>query len=82
MFGEVSRLRRAKRKSADFHIEIKYKKQSFFLAASKQLKQITITERGNGSQIISGSEFAAGIYLYGLLVDGNELDVKRMILTD
>jgi len=48
----------------------------------KQLKQITITERGNSSQIISGSEFAAGIYLYGLMADGNEVDVKRMILTN
>jgi len=47
----------------------------------KQLKQITISERGAGSQIISASEFVPGIYLYGLLVDGNEVDVKRMILT-
>lgn len=48
----------------------------------KQLKQITISERGNGSQLIYASEFAAGIYLYGLIVDGNEVDVKRMILTE
>jgi hypothetical protein len=48
----------------------------------KQLKKITITERGNSAQIISGSEFAAGIYLYGLMADGNEVDVKRMILTN
>lgn len=47
----------------------------------KQLKQITINERGNGAQIISASEFSAGIYLYGLIADGNEVDVKRMILT-
>jgi len=47
----------------------------------KQLKQISISERGNGSQLISGSEFVPGIYLYGLIADGNEVDVKRMILT-
>jgi hypothetical protein len=47
----------------------------------KQLKQITISERGNGSQLIYAAEFAAGIYLYGLIADGNEVDVKRMILT-
>lgn len=48
----------------------------------KQLKQIVITERGEGSQTISGSEFKAGIYLYALLADGREVDVKRMILTE
>lgn len=47
----------------------------------KQLKQITIAERGEGSQTISGSQFTPGIYLYALLADGREVDVKRMILT-
>jgi len=46
-----------------------------------QIKQILITERGEGSQIISGSELSAGMYLYALIVDGKEVDVKRMILT-
>lgn len=48
----------------------------------KQLKQISIIERGNGSQTINGSEFSAGIYLYGLIADGQQIDVKRMILTE
>ena len=48
----------------------------------KQLKQITITDRGAGQQTISGSELPAGIYLYALLADGKEVDVKRMILTE
>lgn len=48
----------------------------------KQLKQITISERGNGSQTISGAEFSAGIYLYGLIADGQQVDVKRMVLTE
>lgn len=48
----------------------------------KQLKQIVISERGEGVQTISGSELKAGIYLYALLADGKEVDVKRMILTE
>lgn len=48
----------------------------------KQLKQIAIAERGESSQTISGSQFAPGIYLYALLADGKEVDVKRMILTE
>ena len=48
----------------------------------KQLKQITISERGKGSQTILGAQFSAGIYLYALLADGKEVDVKRMILTE
>ena len=46
-----------------------------------QIKQILISERGEGSQWISGSELSAGMYLYALIVDGKEVDVKRMILT-
>jgi len=48
----------------------------------KQLKQILITERGEGTQTINGSEFSAGIYLYGLIADGQQVDVKRMVLTE
>jgi len=46
-----------------------------------QIKQISIMLRGEGSQLISGSELAAGMYLYALIVDGKEVDTKRMILT-
>ena len=46
-----------------------------------QLKQILITQRGEGSQWISGSELSAGMYLYALIVDGKEVATKRMILT-
>jgi len=48
----------------------------------RQLKQIRLSQRGSGSQIISGAEFSAGIYLYALIADGKEIDVKRMILTE
>lgn len=48
----------------------------------RQLKQIHISERGEGSQTISASEFIAGVYLYGLIADGKQIDMKRMILTE
>jgi hypothetical protein len=48
----------------------------------KQLKQVVITQRGESSQLIAASEFDPGIYLYALIADGREADVKRMILTE
>jgi hypothetical protein len=48
----------------------------------KQLKQIVIQQRGDNLIEISGSEFPAGIYLYALIADEREVDVKRMILTE
>ncbi|MDR2147198.1 MAG: tail fiber domain-containing protein [Tannerella sp.] len=46
-----------------------------------QIKQFRITQRGEGLQVIDGSELAAGMYLYALIADGQEVDTKRMILT-
>ncbi len=40
-----------------------------------------ITQGGNGSIIIQGSQLAAGMYLYSLFVDNNLIDTKRMVLT-
>lgn len=48
----------------------------------KQLRQIALSVRGEGSVTVHGSELTAGIYLYALLADGKEVDVKRMILTE
>ncbi|MDR2474902.1 MAG: T9SS type A sorting domain-containing protein, partial [Bacteroidales bacterium] len=48
----------------------------------KQLKQYQLAERGEGRQQILGNEFAAGIYLYALIADGQEVEVKKMILTE
>ena len=47
----------------------------------KQIKQILLTQRGEASQTISGSELQAGMYLYSLIVNGIEVATKRMILT-
>ncbi len=38
--------------------------------------------RGKTSVTINASELQAGMYLYSLIVDGREIDSKRMILTD
>jgi hypothetical protein len=46
-----------------------------------QLKQTAIQERGEGVQTLYGSELKAGMYLYTLIADGQEVDTKRMILT-
>ncbi|MDR0683067.1 MAG: tail fiber domain-containing protein [Dysgonamonadaceae bacterium] len=46
-----------------------------------QLKQTAIPERGEGAYTLYGSELKAGIYLYSLIADGQEVDTKRMILT-
>ena len=54
----------------------------FSILSGRQLKQITLSERGEGSVTINGSELTAGIYLYALIADGREVDVKRMILTE
>lgn len=45
-------------------------------------KQMQITGKGNGSLTINASELPAGMYIYSLIVDGSEIDSKRMILTE
>ena len=52
-----------------------------FDMTGKQLMQIPLTQRGDGVEIIQGSQLSAGIYLYALIADGREVGVKRMILT-
>jgi len=41
-----------------------------------------IVETGNGSVIISASELQPGMYIYTLAVNGQEVDSKRMIITE
>ncbi len=45
----------------------------------RQLQTRLITERGNVRIVVEGFSLEAGIYLYSLVVDGNLVDVKRMI---
>ena len=48
----------------------------------KQIKQLNIESRGNGSVTINGYELIPGMYMYSLIVDGQEVDTKKMILTE
>lgn len=47
----------------------------------EEIKVYHITSSGNSKININCSELNAGIYLYSLVVDNNEIDTKRMILT-
>jgi hypothetical protein len=47
-----------------------------------QIKSIPIQTKGKGSATIKASELNPGMYIYTLVVDGKEIDTKRMILTD
>jgi len=44
-------------------------------------KSIPLYDKGNSSIKINGGELQAGMYIYTLVVDGKEIDSKRMILT-
>ena len=48
----------------------------------KQIKQLNIESRGNDSVTINGYELTPGMYMYSLIVDGQEVDTKKMILTE
>ena len=45
------------------------------------LKTVPVNDRGNVSITINGGELNAGMYIYSLVADGNEIASKRMILT-
>ena len=47
-----------------------------------QISSIQITDRGNGSVVISGNTLTAGMYVYSLITDGTLIDTKKMILTN
>ncbi len=47
----------------------------------KQLKEMSVKERGDATVTIAGNELSAGMYLYALIADGKVVATKRMILT-
>ena len=47
-----------------------------------QLKCYPLHLKGSGNVTINGNELKAGMYIYSLIVDGQLIDTKRMILTD
>ncbi|MDP3912418.1 MAG: tail fiber domain-containing protein [Bacteroidota bacterium] len=46
-----------------------------------QLQQYSINGKGKQTLPINGNSFQPGMYLYALVIDGKEVDTKRMILT-
>ena len=46
-----------------------------------QLQQYSITGKGKQTVTINGNSLDPGMYLYALVIDGKEVDTKRMILT-
>ncbi len=49
--------------------------------SGKQVKQITINERGKTTLNVTSEGLNAGMYLYSLIIDGKVIDTRRMILT-
>jgi hypothetical protein len=47
-----------------------------------QIKSYIVSEKGRAKIIIKGSELNPGIYLYTLIVDGEIIDTKQMVLTN
>ncbi len=62
--------------------EVKDAKMYIYNMNGTQLKSIELHQKRDGSITIDGSELQAGMYMYSLIVDGQVIDTKRMILTD
>jgi len=50
-------------------------------ASGQVLKIISLSNKGAGQVTITAGTLAAGNYRYSLVVDGNKIDSKQMILT-
>ena len=61
---------------------VKDAKLFIFSIQGNLLKTEKISTRGQGSIVINGTALTAGIYLYSLVLEGKEVDTKRMILTE
>jgi hypothetical protein len=48
----------------------------------KLLKTIPVKIPGKGSVLVNANDLVAGMYYYSLLVNGKEIDTKKMILTE
>ena len=47
-----------------------------------QLKCIALNQTGLGEITINGIELKPGMFLYALIVDGQLIDTKKMVLTE
>lgn len=48
----------------------------------KQIRKVSLTQKGQSQIEIQAGELSAGIYFYSLIADGKEVDTKKMILTE
>jgi hypothetical protein len=48
--------------------------------SGQTIKSIVLTGNGNGQLNVQTSQLAAGTYTYTLIVDGNVVDTKEMVL--
>jgi len=48
----------------------------------QQIRSTKLLERGAQTETFKHNDLKAGIYLYSLLVDGKEIDCKRMVITE
>jgi len=53
----------------------------FFDLQGKLIKTVQVTNFGDGAVTINGNELTPGMFVYSLIVNGNIMDTKRMILT-
>lgn len=57
-------------------------KINFYDMTGKEIKTVDATVRGEESSVnITAGEFISGMYMYSLLVDGKEIDTKKMIIS-
>lgn len=48
----------------------------------KQLRQISVSDRGETVVSLSADGLSAGMYLYSLIVDGSLIDTRRMVVAE
>jgi len=61
--------------------ESKYASINVYDMTGKELMKFELRDRESSSLTINARQLQAGMYMYSLIVDGREVDTKRMILT-
>lgn len=53
----------------------------FFEQTGKMIKAVEITEKGNGQLRVFASDLSNGVYTYSLIIDGQNIETRKMIKT-
>lgn len=53
-----------------------------FDLSGKLVKTLALNQKGESSVSLNGNEFQAGMYVYSLIINGQEVESKRMIITE